>query len=622
MKNRTFTAAIKAAVWLSAVMLFGVLPSTAMQTVLAAEQNEEVSVRGVEIVFLLDTSVSMNSQDKDRAAIDAVRQMAYSLPSGYKTGLVAYNTGIQSIIPFGTSIDQMEAQLTAITYTGYTNAGEGLNQAMGLFSDEVETERYIIMLTDGEIDMPDRQAREQSRSLYTEAAGKAKEKSVKIFIVAIGSELGDPGMHIFDGAELTDGAIYWEGQSGSLSQIMERITAERMSFPRQELGVNDVDAGGGSIRVEIPGGSSRMKLLITADGGIGGVTADYSAESGSLISGKNFAFIDISRPLSESAKVQFQTFGDSGAQAYLLTEYTASPQVQVTYRSEELPRTEEQVRKNIPPEYEHFADIVIELTDIGGGYKSLWKEDLYEGKEISYQLNGISYTGVLHEGQLTQTIPADGVEEVTVSVDTGGLGAIYYMEQPVTAKIEKNPDPAFIPVPDYRPLWGILGALAGALFVLLILWLKKKNTTVIYVAQPPASREPSKKLETKACTYSGKFNLYVIRTGDGRDIPPQTYRLFGRSAGRLTLNQILSSCGIKFGKIGAEELIFYPGPDHSVIMMDQSERCTVLRGTEILKKGIGYPVFYNEKITITFEDERTEMEIHYKNMKPSERAEL
>ena len=40
---------------------------------------------------------------------------------------------------------------------------------------------------------------------------------------------------------------------------------------------------------------------------------------------------------------------------------------------------------------------------------------------------------------------------------------------------------------------------------------------------------------------------------------------------------------------------------------------------EILKKGIGYPVYYNEKLTVTMEDGITEMEIHYKNLKPGER---
>ena len=116
--------------------------------------------------------------------------------------------------------------------------------------------------------------------------------------------------------------------------------------------------------------------------------------------------------------------------------------------------------------------------------------------------------------------------------------------------------------------------------------------------------------------------MYVVRTRDGRDIPPQTYRLFGRGDGRLTLDRILTDCGIRFGKIGAEDIILYPGPDHNMILMDQSERCTVMRGSEIMKKGMGYPVSYHEKVTVTFEDEMTEMEIHYKNLKPSEREAL
>ena len=47
-----------------------------------------------------------------------------------------------------------------------------------------------------------------------------------------------------------------------------------------------------------------------------------------------------------------------------------------------------------------------------------------------------------------------------------------------------------------------------------------------------------------------------------------------------------------------------------------------MRGTEIVKKGMGYPIFYNEKITIAFEDEMTEMEIHYKNISPGERSKV
>ena len=48
--------------------------------------------------------------------------------------------------------------------------------------------------------MPDEAARESSMALYREAVLRAKERGIRILIVAIGTEMGQ-GMHIFDGAE-------------------------------------------------------------------------------------------------------------------------------------------------------------------------------------------------------------------------------------------------------------------------------------------------------------------------------------------------------------------------------------------------------------------------------------
>lgn len=597
------------------ILLFHVVPVS-----FAAESDHETfgyQTKPGEVVFLLDASGSMNTQDKNRLAIDAIRQAAYSLPSNYRTGLVVYNTEIQAVSPLDAGIQQLEGQLGAVAYSGYTNAGQGLSQAVGLFSETENVDRYIIMLSDGEIDMPNKAQREASRAMYAQSAEWARDKGIKICIIAVGSELNDPQMHIFDGAELTDGAIYWEGQSGSLTQIMDRIITGKLNFPRQAAGVTD--ASGGNVHIEVPKGADYLKLLVTSEAGLQNVRADYASETGQTIAGQKFAAVEMKRPVSESVDFYFETPNTSGVQAYLVTEFKAEPQLIVNYRSEELPRTEEEIKKDVPPSYEHWADITIGLMDMEGKKENLWEQERYEGVEIPYTLNDVSLKGTIENGLLKTTIPADGVEAVTVSVNTQGMEGIYYINQPAETLIEKYPDPVFEPTPDYRPLIAILAALAVALVLILILWIKKKNTTVIYVAQPPASKEPAKKMETKSCTYTGKFNMYVVRTADGRDVPPQSYRLFGRNSGRMTLNQILTNCKIKFGKIGADDIIFYPGPERSVIIMDLSERCTVLRGTEILKKGMGYPVFYGEKVTITFEDEATEMEVHYKDLKPSER---
>ena len=46
------------------------------------------------VVFALDASNSMNSNDRSRLAIDSIAQLIYSLPSNYSVGVVAYNTDI------------------------------------------------------------------------------------------------------------------------------------------------------------------------------------------------------------------------------------------------------------------------------------------------------------------------------------------------------------------------------------------------------------------------------------------------------------------------------------------------------------------------------------------------
>ena len=43
------------------------------------------------------------------------------------------------------------------------------------------------------------------------------------------------------------------------------------------------------------------------------------------------------------------------------------------YRREELEQTAEEIKKKVPPRYEHFADIVVEAVDESGNQGSLWE---------------------------------------------------------------------------------------------------------------------------------------------------------------------------------------------------------------------------------------------------------
>ena len=147
---------------------------------------------------------------------------------------------------------------------------------------------------------------------------------------------------------------------------------------------------------------------------------------------------------------------------------------------------------------------------------------------------------------------------------------------------DENPPPQ--EVIHYWPLYNILSILMQFILILLIIWSWKKKQAADDTTKPRELKELPKKRGDKRELFSGKLSLYMIRTADGRDVPPQTYRLFGCEPGEMTLAQILKSCGIELGKIGGENIILYPGLNHAVMFKDLSESCTVMRGWRSWRK--------------------------------------
>lgn len=573
-----------------------------------AQEEARFSVSESEVVFLLDASKSMNS-DGDGGAADVIRQILYSLPSDAKAGLVIYNADILYKGELGSRPEDMDCALEALEYAGYSNAGLGLRQALSLFSGEEGTEKHIIMVSDGEIDMKDAEESEASKEEFARGMRQAGSKGIRMHIVVVG-EIPEEDRDITDTAGAAGSEIYTVGADGDLADIAGDILFGHFNFPRKTVGT--MEGSSGNFHIELPvSGASRAKVLLTGKSEIESINAGYTAGSGKIIKGKKFAVVDLYKP-SDSMDITFDLKEASAVEAYLITEYEAGLEIGLSYRAEETPDG----GKGKDITYMHYADMEIKLLNRNGGNANLWAEDYYEGYPVSYTVNGEEYQGTIEDGAIRHSFLADGTDSVEVWVRTDNFYEIFGEVPAEKAELLLPPDPA--EEVDYRPLWYILAALLSVLAVILVIWLRKSKAGVIYVAHPNEGKN-AEKYEAKSCQYTGKFNLYVVQTKSGRDIAPQTIRLFGRKSGRITLEWILNSCGVKLGNIGAGDIAFYPGSEKSVVVMDQSEQCTVMRGMEILKKGIGYPVYYNEKLTVTLEDGITELEIHYKNLKPGER---
>ena len=68
---------------------------------------------------------------------------------------------------------------------------------------------------------------------------------------------------------------------------------------------------------------------------------------------------------------------------------------------------------------------------------------------------------------------------------------------------------------------------------------------------------------------------------------------------------------------GADKIFFQPAAGHCLLLTNKSD-CTLMQNREILMKGHSYQISLNSKVDITFEDERSEIALQYRDVKPSD----
>lgn len=146
---------------------------------------EDVPLRGIDIMFVLDVSNSMLAEDVvpnrlQRAKLD-IQEMLEVLP-GDRVGLVTF-AGTSTLtcpltINYGSFGLALEAVDTRSTPRGGTNIGDAVRHAADSLSDKVMDHKAIIVITDGG---------ETHESYAVEASRKVfEERGIRVFTVGLG----------------------------------------------------------------------------------------------------------------------------------------------------------------------------------------------------------------------------------------------------------------------------------------------------------------------------------------------------------------------------------------------------------------------------------------------------
>ncbi|WP_128102998.1 VWA domain-containing protein [Paenibacillus sp. DCT19] len=143
--------------WLTLLVVSILLPNWDTGSVHADSSVKTQAYEGLDAMFVLDVSYSMNETDKDRIAEEVIH-MFMDMSSGPKTrlGFVAYNDKITSSVPLmdissSGARNNLRSRVDGLKRSGYTDLGLGLRRGASLLEQSKTDQRkpFMILLSDG-----------------------------------------------------------------------------------------------------------------------------------------------------------------------------------------------------------------------------------------------------------------------------------------------------------------------------------------------------------------------------------------------------------------------------------------------------------------------------------------
>ncbi len=564
------------------------------------------------IVFLLDASGSMKTNDPQKYAVDSIAQLIYTLPSDYEVGFVAYNTGVcasQSLLGNSQRSRIMEAAQN-VSYENYSNAGAGLLQAVEMLQSCSADDKSIVMLSDGEFLMEDEESTEQSYRTYQEAVEKAVQEEITIHVIGLGKDMENTENSIFQAAAQTEGGIYHTPHALELPSAMESILTEQLGIRQMTAAIIDTDGDSEQIPLELPFAHANViRVLLTSDSPIQNVKTNFKADSADQITGERYSLIEIKNPQSSHLEVSFTGTAGKQVQITLIPEYQVIPKVTVAYE-DSVPSDDAADR------YERDAILEYTFFDADNESIQLWTEEYFEYGRICIQTGQITEEKVLEGGRLTCRMPVNEKLIQNIHFDCSEFPVNVLSMPDIELEFEEAPllpVPESVPEPD--PPYAVYGILAATIAGILAVLMFRRSGTASkeeFVSVQDDRPAPGKS------SYVGKLNIYITRAPSGYDIEPLSYNLFRLPSSKvISMAEVLESCGIKEIFEGAGRIYLNSGQGRSIVLTNQSD-CCIMKSGEILMKQKSYPLYEDAKVDITFEDEVSELTFQYKVLKPSE----
>lgn len=150
---------------------------------------ETIKRQGVDVVFAIDVSKSMLAEDIAPNRLDKAKQLVTQIINNLasdRIGIIAYAGTAIPQLPITTDYAAGKMFLQNLNTDMLSSQGTAINEAINLartyYDDEGQTNRVLIIISDGE----------DHGNNATEAASLAKSEGIKIFTIGVGKKKGGP----------------------------------------------------------------------------------------------------------------------------------------------------------------------------------------------------------------------------------------------------------------------------------------------------------------------------------------------------------------------------------------------------------------------------------------------
>ncbi|TRO67476.1 VWA domain-containing protein [Christiangramia sabulilitoris] len=148
-----------------------------------------VKREGVDIVFAIDVSKSMDAEDIAPSRIEKAKQLVSQVLNNLgsdRIGLIAYAGGAYPQLPITTDYSAAKMFLQALNTDMISSQGTAISDAIELattyYDDAQQTNRVLFIISDGE----------DHEGNVEEITEQASEMGIRIFTIGVGTEKGGP----------------------------------------------------------------------------------------------------------------------------------------------------------------------------------------------------------------------------------------------------------------------------------------------------------------------------------------------------------------------------------------------------------------------------------------------